>query len=55
LRYAARERAGGVGQLQATVPFAAVTTICRLDACDVFILIAISGWRSIADRVKCSE
>jgi hypothetical protein len=38
--------------LQTTVPFAAVTTICRLDKCDVFIPIAISGWRGTAERVE---
>jgi hypothetical protein len=50
-----RGRAGGVLQLQTTVPFAALTTICRLDARDVFILIAISGWRGIVARVDFSE
>jgi hypothetical protein len=55
LPYAARERAGGVEQLQTTIPFAPVITICRLDECDVFILIAILGWRGTAERVKYAE
>jgi hypothetical protein len=41
--------------LQTTVPFAVVIPICRLDQCDVFILIAIFGWRGTAERVKYSE
>jgi hypothetical protein len=53
--FAARERAGGVGQLQTIVPFAAVITICRLDECDVFILVAIAGWRGTAERVTSCE
>jgi hypothetical protein len=49
---------GAIEQLPTTVPFAAVITIFRLDKCDVFILIiliAISGWRGTAERIKHPE